>query len=69
MKIMYEISDVDNDRFNYNIHKYADDMYFALLHIDEILRAERKEHTTYDKEKLIDLISEEIYKSNFNLIE
>jgi len=67
MKITYEIN--DDDEINKKIYKYAEDMYLSLVRIDQIIVEEYKGFTNVHKDRLIQLIENELIKSNIRDIE
>lgn len=68
MKVIYEVSDVENDKTNLNIHKYCEDMYFALINIDDLVKREKTGDTNLTKEKILDFITDELFSSKIHEI-
>jgi len=66
MKVIYEITDDEEDKFNLRIHKYAENFYIGLSKIDNLIRQVKKEHIKLNQHDLIDQLFDILSESNFH---
>lgn len=66
MKVIYEVTDHDMDNLSLKIHKYAEDLFYALLNINEMVESEKKGKTDLEKEKILDILTDELFASKIH---